>query len=960
MEILYIEDNPIDVDLTFRALRNHCSLKKASNLREAEYLLRHEALPDLVLIDLLLPDGNGLELLSHIRALDLPLAVVILTGSGDQESAIAALKAGADDYLVKRGEYLSSLPQVLQSALRRFRVERNHRSRLLRVLYAEHNSFDVDLTRRHLLHHAPHIRMTPVADATEVLQRLPIDNEATSEFDVIVLDYYLPGLDGLQVLKIIRQERGLDLPVVIVTGQGNEEVAAEVLRQGVTDYLVKRTGYLYELPAVLEKVQRELELMREQAALRKATEQLQNMLDASPTIVFTLRVEGGRLRPVWISANITRMLGYTVEESLQPDWWFNNLLPEDRERAAGMIDTLLCTEHLVHRYRFLDKQRRVHWIHDELRLLRDTQHEPVEVVGAWLDITEQHQADERLRLSAAMIKSIRDAVVVTDLGPRIEAVNPAFTDITGYQVDEVLGKNPNILRSGRHDKAFYQALWGELLERGSWQGEIWNRRKNGEVYPEWLSISTVRDEQGQPTHYVAVATDISQIKENEAQLERLAHYDPLTGFPNRLLLMSRIDRAVMHAQRYQSRVAVLYIDLDRFKTVNDSLGHPAGDELLTAVARRLSERLRAEDTLGRLGGDELLVVLEELNEPRGAAQVARDILTAMTEPFFLSGGQAIYMGASIGISLYPDDSSDASELIRNADTAMYQAKAQGRGTYHFYTDALTRAANERLELETRLRHALEQQQFFLHYQPQLRVTDGRVIGVEALVRWKPPGEPMIPPSRFIQVAEESGLIVPLGEWVLRTACVQARAWLERGRLPGMLAVNLTVQELHRPGIAERVGSILRDSGLPPERLELEITETGLMQQGDRAEDILNALKELGVKLAIDDFGTGYSSLAYLKRFAIDKLKIDRSFICDIPEDRNDKELTATIVAMAHNLGLEVLAEGVESEAQLAFLRDLGCDGFQGYLASPAVSTSELEQWLDQLASGIWSGPYRLL
>ena len=944
MEILYVEDNPVDVDLTRRVLQGRCQVALANNLQEAEDRLQQKSLPDLVLIDLNLPDGNGLELLTRIRERDLPIAVVILTGSGDQETVIAALKAGADDYLVKRDDYLQGLPQLLHAAWQRFQDKRVHRARPLRVLYAEHNTFDVDLTRRHLLEHAPHIRLTAVADATGVLQHLLTDNAKSIDFDVIMLDYHLPGIDGLETLKILRHDRGLDLPVVIVTGEGSEEVAVQALRLDVADYLVKHSGYLYEIPAVLEKVQREAELKREQAALRQATERLQHLLDASPTIVFTLRVDDGKLRPVWVSANINRMLGYTVEEALQPDWWLDNLHPEDRQRVAGFIEPLQLTDHLVHRYRFLDRQRQVHWIHDELRLLRDAQGEPQEVVGAWLDITEQHQADERLRLNAAMIKSIRDAVVVTDLVPRIEAVNPAFTDITGYAANEVLGRNPGMLKSGRHDRHFYQALWRELLERGIWQGEIWNRRKNGEIYPEWLSISTVRDAQGIPTHYVAVATDISQLKENEAQLERLAHYDPLTGLPNRLLLLSRIDRAVQHAQRYRTHVAVLYIDLDRFKTVNDSLGHPMGDELLMAVAKRLQERLRGEDTLGRLGGDELLVVLEDLREPRGAAQVARNILEAMAEPYILSGGQSIYTGVSIGISLYPDDSSDASELIRNADTAMYQAKALGRGTYHFYTGALTRAANERLELETRLRHALEQQQFFLQYQPLVRVTDGQVLGVEALVRWQPPGEAVIPPGRFIPVAEESGLIVPLGEWVLRTACAQARAWLDRGCSPGMLAVNLTVQELHRPGIAERVGAILRETGLPPERLELEITETGLMQQNDRAEGILNALKALGVRLAIDDFGTGYSSLAYLKRFAIDKLKIDRSFIRDIPEDRNDKELTATIVAMGHNLGLEVLAEGVETEAQLAFLRELGCDSFQGFLISPPVSPAELEDF----------------
>ncbi len=555
-------------------------------------------------------------------------------------------------------------------------------------------------------------------------------------------------------------------------------------------------------------------------------------------------------------------------------------------------------------------------------------------------IENRQQAEERLRLHAAVVASTHDSVMVTDRHGRIVAVNPAFARTTGYSEAESLGQNPSLLRSGRHGPEFYQALWRDLTVSGHWQGQIWNRRKNGEIFPEWLSISTVHKSEERPTHYVSVATDISQLMESEERLRHLAHYDPLTDLPNRLLIHSRLEHALDAARRHGSRTGVLFIDLDHFKTVNDSLGHPAGDELLRAVARRVGDRLREEDTLGRLGGDEFLVLLERIVRPEDAAVVARDILRSLGKPFTLSTGVEFYIHASIGISVYPEDGADAHDLVRNADAAMYRAKDQGRNTYGFYTADLTRAASERLEMETRLRHALEQEEFVLHYQPLLSVSDGSVIGAEALLRWQPPGEELIPPDRFIPVAEETGLIVPLGEWVLHQACSQARAWVDACPSLRTLAVNISAQQFRRGDIGDCVRRVLADTGLPATILELEITESGLMEQGRWATDVLHTLKGSGLHLAVDDFGTGYSSLAYLKRLPLDKLKIDRSFVRDIPGDPNDMAIAATIIAMARSLGLEVLAEGVETEAQLDFLREQGCDFYQGYLFSPPVPAEE--------------------
>jgi len=557
------------------------------------------------------------------------------------------------------------------------------------------------------------------------------------------------------------------------------------------------------------------------------------------------------------------------------------------------------------------------------------------------DIHERVQAEEKLRQAAVVFDNAQEGVMVTDRNARILAVNPAFCEITGYDEAEVLGETPAKFKSGRHDTAFYQAMWSALSETGRWQGEVWDRRRDGEVYPKWLSISAVRDAGGQTVRYVSLFADITHLKESEARLEHLAHFDVLTDLPNRLLFTSRLEHAVEQARRHGRHIALLFLDLDRFKTVNDSLGHPAGDELLIAVAQRIRARLRDEDTLARLGGDEFVILLEQLDAAPMAAVVAQDLLQVLAAPVQLSGGHEVFIGASIGISLFPDDADNAMRLVSSADAALYQAKEQGRNTYRFYTEALTTAANEHLALETRLRRGLERGEFVLHYQPLIDAHSGRPIGVEALVRWQPPGEALVPPDKFIPIAEETGLIVPLGEWILRTACAQARAWLDAGLAPLVMAVNLSGRQFQAADMVELVRAVLAETGLPAQSLELELTESVIMEQAEQAIATLDALKALGVRLAIDDFGTGYSSLAYLKRFPIDKLKIDRSFVQGLADSDDDREIAATIIAMGRSLNLDVLAEGVETEYQLSFLRLYGCDQYQGYLFSRPLPAEAL-------------------
>lgn len=552
---------------------------------------------------------------------------------------------------------------------------------------------------------------------------------------------------------------------------------------------------------------------------------------------------------------------------------------------------------------------------------------------------ERAAIESYLHQAATVYDFASEGILITDLEGRIVAVNRAFCQISGYSESEVLGKNPRLLSSGHQDPTFYREMWRCLLETGHWQGEVWNRRKTGEVYPQLLTISTVRDATGQPTHYVALMNDLSQLKQSQERLNYLTYYDLLTGLPNRTLLQLSLIQALERAQRQRHRLAVLVLDIDRFNLINDSLGHAAGDELLAALVARLKQQLRGEDLLGRLAGDEFLLIVENLPHPEAAARIAEQLLTALLSPFEVAG-QAIYLGASLGISLYPDDSAGAAELIQHAEAAMRRAKQEARGSYRFYTPELSAQAQRRLTLEARLRQALENGDLILHYQPLIELPSARIIGCEALVRWQDPQQGLIPPDQFIPLAEESGLILPLENWVLTTACFTMRAWIEANLALKVIAVNLSARQFYQSDLPETIARILDQTGLPPACLKLEITESMVMSRGEEAIARLHALKALGLSLALDDFGTGYSSLAYLRHFPLDEVKIDRSFVADLPHHGNAIKLVGAIIQMARALGLKVVAEGVETALQHELLLQQGCHAAQGYFYSRPLPEGE--------------------
>ncbi|QDZ28591.1 EAL domain-containing protein [Noviherbaspirillum sp. UKPF54] len=949
--ILYLEDNAVDADLARRALARQMpetAMDLAPTLAAAlERLAAHPHRYDMVLSDLRLPDGSGMDLLGHIRERKLPIAVVILTGSGDQAAAIAALKAGADDYVVKRDDYCRRLIHTLPAALARFRRESARKAGPLRVLYAEHNIFDIDLCRRHFSAHAPHIRLQVVGNGTEVLDCLPENSVDAPPYDVVLLDYQLPGINALEIAKILRDERGFDLPVVLLTGQGSEEVVAEALRLGIADFVGKHKGYLIELPAILEHAHRQAQLVREQQALRMASTRLHHLLEANPTILYALRKDGDSFVPNWVSENIARVYGYSPDECLNAGWWLAHLHPEDRERVLHGWKRLLADGALVQEYRFYDKAGEVRWVRDDMRVLPDASGNVSEVVGSWNDITLRRQSDERLRLHAAAMDSTRDGILITDLEGRILACNPAFTKITGYREPDILGLGANILQLERQDARFFQTLRDSVSRTGQWQGEIWSRRKDGEINPQWLTVTAVYDGLGNATHYVAVMTDLTMLKRSEQRLDRLAHYDSLTDLPNRVLLHSLLQHAIERAMRHEQQVGALLLNLDQFKIINDSLGRASGDELLLSVTSRLKAGLRADDVLGRLGGDEFSVVLEALQEPLDAEILARNLLGVFDAPFVLSDGHEVCLRASIGIGVFPQDGATAQDLLHHADAAMHRAKEDGGNQFAFYTRDLSARALGRLEMAAGLQRALAQREFALHYQPKVDLASGRISGAEALLRWLRPGHGMISPLQFIPLAEKGGQIVAIGAWVIDEACRQIRAWSDTGLSDINVAVNVSARQFTGQDLETVVTAALERHRIAPQCLTLELTESMLMEEPEKAIQRLARLKRLGVLLSLDDFGTGYSSLAYLSRFPMDQLKIDRSFVTGIDSDTRAANIANSIIDLAHCMQLKVVAEGVETASQLAYLAKNRCDEIQGFYFSKPVPADEFASQVRQ-------------
>jgi diguanylate cyclase (GGDEF)-like protein/PAS domain S-box-containing protein len=691
-------------------------------------------------------------------------------------------------------------------------------------------------------------------------------------------------------------------------------------------------------------------------SLRDSEQRYRMLAESISDVIFST---DSKLSLNYVSPSVHAVLGYDAEWIFQNGWQSTIANPQQLSGIHSLMDRVS---------KALDKPEQLAQLRSQVQtqlflfdcLRADGRKIPIElrlvlvwdesggfegVLGVGRDISQQRRAEKDLRMAATVFEHSTSAILITDPAGYIVQANEAFSRVSGYAVAEVLDELPNMLTVDEQQDAHLRYVLKQLHQHSTWEGEVWLKRRNGEHYPAWVGITAVLDDEGDLASYVCFFSDISERKASEQRIHRLAYYDALTHLPNRTLFQDRLHTALQSAERQKSWVVLMFLDLDRFKPINDSLGHAAGDRMLKEMATRLLGCVDDDDTVARMGGDEFTLLLQHrasremaLNR---AIHVAEQILASLVKPFVLEGRE-FFVTASIGIALSPQDGNELSQLMKNADTAMYHAKERGKNNFQFYQADMNASALERLELESDLRHALEQNEFVLYYQPQFSGDGKRLTGAEALLRWRHPRRGLVPPGDFIPVLEELGLVVDVGDWVISEACRQLKSWHQsRVRVP-KVSVNISARQFSDGQLGTRIATILRETGLPPACLELELTESILMREVSEAMQILAGLKNLGLSIAVDDFGTGYSSLNYLKQFPIDVLKIDRTFVDGLPSGEQDAQIARAIIAMAHSLNLAVIAEGVETHEQLEFLREHGCDEVQGYLFGRPMPASRFE------------------
>ncbi len=779
-----------------------------------------------------------------------------------------------------------------------------------------------------------------VADTGEVISKITHREkirkiDGSEIYDRKVLSSYIPirAVSGNKVEGVV--EIYTDVTKTLAGIEHKElEVAGVVLAILGLLYAV-----LYAFIAHAERI-----LIRQREEHRQATEissRMGRVLDRSSNEIYIFNANNFQF--IQVNQGARDNLGYSMKElSVMSPW---DLKPEfTREEFLKHVESLQNCDRRQLNFETVHKRKDGSTYSVEVRLQLSHTEDPPVYVAIILDITERKQSEDKLRMFSRAIEQSSNSVVITDAENGIEYVNPEFTKLTGYTAAEVMGRNPGIWQSGETPAGTYKELWEAVHSGKEWRGELKNRKKDGTLYWATESISALRNENGEIIHYISMMQDITEQKDTRNQLNYLTHYDNLTSLPNRRLLVDRLQQAMKETDRNERLLAIMSVDLDQFKNVNDSLGHEAGDILLNKAAVRLKNCVRESDTVARLGGDEFTLVLSDLKHVNNAINVAEKVIEAFSKPFHIKN-QRLFVTASIGITLYPLDDNNVEGMLRNADTAMYYAKDAGRNNFQFYNYEMTERAEKRLVLENDLRQALVRNEFILLYQPQINTSNGSVEGIEALIRWLHPQRGLIAPNRFIGVAEETGLIVPVGEWVLREACKQNRILQTSGLPPISVSVNVSARQFREPNLVHMVDQVLKDTGLDPALLNLEITESMLMFEIDQTANMLEELSALGVTISIDDFGTGYSSLSYLKRFPISTLKIDRSFICDIPANKDDMLITRAIINMADGLGIRTIAEGVETKEQFDFLKLHKCHQIQGYYFSKPVAFDEIVKLL---------------
>jgi diguanylate cyclase (GGDEF)-like protein/PAS domain S-box-containing protein len=728
-------------------------------------------------------------------------------------------------------------------------------------------------------------------------------------------------------------------PLVVLVGLGEAEILAE-WRSTSQTYAMVSAAFLLAIAGLSYLVLHEL---NRRNALNQALKESDDALKAAQrmTSLGNWRLDFETMTGSW-SDEMYRLLG--IDPAPEPPSLNEFLLflhPDDRAVVESTVRNRAAWSGEL---RSNPDNGAVRYFHAKWSAVHDDSGRVTALVGTLQDVTERRQMDEKLRLGAHVFEHTRDGIIVTDIDNTIVAVNAAFERITGYSEAEVLGRNPRLLYSDLHDEAFIGGIWRSLRTDRHWRGEFWGRRKNGEVFPEWLAISAVTDAENHVNGYVAVFTDLTEIKEANEQVKFLINHDLLTGLPNRTLLSDRLEQAIDIARVERRQIALLLLNIDRLQRVNDSIGHEAGDAVLRDMAHRLLATLRPSDTLARLGSDEFVLVITQFDDADDINARAQQMLDSVGAPCRLAGHD-LTITASIGIAVYPVDGGTPSDLIKNADTALSHVKHEGRNGFRFFAAEMNRHAVRWMSLEHQLRGALERDEFILHYQPKICIADERICGVEALIRWNSASLGQVSPADFIPLAEDTNLIIKIGEWVIRTACRQNKAWQDAGLPPLPVAVNVSAVQITAGTLPAIVRSALQETGLPPHCLEIELTESVLMREAETAMKQIAELRAMGIAISLDDFGTGYSSLSYLSRFALDKLKIDQSFVRNLISDSKSAAIAQATIALAHGLGMIVIAEGVETPEQLDYLRTAGCDEIQGFLISRPVTPDRLAELL---------------
>jgi len=815
-------------------------------------------------------------------------------------------------------------------------------------------------------------------------QRLLRDHPDTA---VLLLDVVMESDNaGLEVVRFIREQlNNKHIRIILRTGQPGEAPEKKVITEyDINDYKGKsdltadklHTSVVAALRAfkdlhtienlALSKVNLEERINERTEEILKINQSLAQEIEQREQVNNELQQSESRLARAQLIANvghwewdiqtkevtwsnqIYRILGIkpnSIPASFEA--LLNAVIDEEQKTVRTLFTQLL--NHNAERYDFehaiYDVDGKLRFIHQQGEIIRDSDGNALKLSGVLQDISEHRLADEKMRKLSGAIEQIADSVMITDIQGKVEYVNSSFEKMTGYTSHEIVGNKPSILKSEKQSKSFYQRMWRTIIRGEVFFDVVINRKKDGELYYEEKTITPQKDKSGNITHFISTGKDISERMESQERLHYLAHHDSLTGLPNRALFQDRLSQVITRTRWHKRNIAVLFLDLDRFKVINDSLGHDVGDQVLQTMAQRLSDSIREGDTVARLGGDEFAIILNDIASQEDVAPVAEKILKTMAEPF-VANNHELFITTSIGASLYPKDSEDTQGLLKKSDVAMYRAKEKGKNNFQFYTKADDTQAAERLTLETNLRHALEREEFFLEYQPQYAVNNTIPMGVEALIRWRSAEFKTISPLHFIPLLEETGMIIPVSDWVLNNACAQAAIWQESGLPPCHVAVNLSSRQFQRQGLVKQVEDILNRTGLRPEYLELEVTEGLLIENISETTKILNDLHDLGVRLSIDDFGTGYSSMNYLKRLPFDNLKIDKSFVQDVTISDDASAIATAIITLAHSLDMKVIAEGVETSEQLKFLQQQNCDMVQGFLFSKPVSPENIQKLLN--------------